>query len=174
MPNIKMARRSDTSEVVDTSKRHSRAQEKPQMASSVKNDEKEKAKAIVAQVLKEVLKRKGMSQLDFALRLKRNPSLISQWLNGKHNFTLDSLSDACEALGLSLSDFFQSKEEQDTAPVRQTKYVVASRAGSRFHKRVHFSTGVDSRHIKPLMKKRPSDLHYVLKVYNLVNDGHLK
>ena len=172
MPNTKMAMRSHASEVVNTSKRHSRAQGKPQMASSVKNDEKEKAKAAIAQLLKEILKRKGMSQLDFALRLKRNPSLISQWLNGKHNFTLDSLSDACEVLGLSLSEFFHPKEEENPAPVRQTMYVIATRAGSKFNKNATYSGGVDSRRIKPLMKKRPFDFHS--SVYDLVNDGDNK
>ena len=125
-------------------RKFSRVQAMPQMTSTVRNGAREKAKAIISKILKEELKRRDMSQLDFALRLNRNPSLISHWLNGKHNFTLDSLSDAFEVLGFSLSDFFQIKEDEESEekksviPIRKNRHAVASRAGSRFYKKTRY------------------------------------
>ncbi len=48
------------------------------------------------------MKSRGMSQKDFAESLGKRPSEISKWLSGKHNFTIDTISDIEKVLGIDL------------------------------------------------------------------------
>lgn len=48
------------------------------------------------------MKNRGMSQKDFAESLGKRPSEISKWLSGKHNFTIDTISDIEKVLGIDL------------------------------------------------------------------------
>jgi ribosome-binding protein aMBF1 (putative translation factor) len=56
------------------------------------------------------LKEKGWSKGQLAIALKKNPSIISRWLSGTHNFTSDTLSDIQKILGIQL--LVRSPEEQ--------------------------------------------------------------
>ena len=56
------------------------------------------------------LKAKGWSKGRLATELKKNPSIISRWLSGTHNFTSDTLSDIQKVLGIQL--LIRSHEEQ--------------------------------------------------------------
>jgi ribosome-binding protein aMBF1 (putative translation factor) len=51
------------------------------------------------------LKAKGWKSLDLANALKlKSPSLVSKWLSGTHNFTVDTLADIQRALNIRLLD----------------------------------------------------------------------
>lgn len=51
------------------------------------------------------LKAKGWKSLDLARELHlKSPSLVSKWLSGTHNFTMDTLVDIQRVLGISLLD----------------------------------------------------------------------
>ena len=67
-------------------------------------DEKEYArisrKMEIASFLYNTLKAKGISQKQFAERMGKKPSEISKWLSGTHNFTLETLSDIEQVLGI--------------------------------------------------------------------------
>lgn len=51
------------------------------------------------------LKAKGWKSLDLARELQlKSPSLVSKWLSGTHNFTIDTLADIQRVLGIRLLD----------------------------------------------------------------------
>ncbi len=60
-----------------------------------------KQMAIAAQIA-DALQAKGWSKSEFAIRMSQRPSVITRWLSGTHNFTIDTLSDIEDALGIQL------------------------------------------------------------------------
>ena len=52
----------------------------------------------IADRIDAVLKHKGMSQKDLALKMGKRESEISKWLTGRHNFTTNTLADISLAL----------------------------------------------------------------------------
>ena len=53
----------------------------------------------IATRIDEVLKRKGMTQREFAQRLGKRESEVSKWLSGRHNFTTNTIARISLALG---------------------------------------------------------------------------
>jgi transcriptional regulator with XRE-family HTH domain len=47
-----------------------------------------------------------------AKEIGKNPSEITKWLSGTHNFTIDVLSDITFTFGVKLNDLFTKAEEQ--------------------------------------------------------------
>ena len=64
---------------------------------------------LLAAQIDEAMQEKNVSQTELAKRLKKHHSVITQWLSGTQNFTIDTLSDIETALGISL---FQTIEPQ--------------------------------------------------------------
>jgi len=60
-----------------------------------------KQMAIAAQIA-DALETKGWGKREFATYMNQQPSVITRWLSGTHNFTLDTLSDIEEVLGVHL------------------------------------------------------------------------
>lgn len=56
----------------------------------------------IAGRISEILKQKNMSQADLARAVGKKPALVSRWLSGTHNFTLQTLSQIEAALGASI------------------------------------------------------------------------
>ena len=56
----------------------------------------------IADRLDAVLKEKGVTQHELAVRLHKRDSEVSKWLTGRHNFTLNTLSMIESALGAKL------------------------------------------------------------------------
>ena len=48
---------------------------------------------LVAQMLHDYLGLRNISQQSLASRMGKQPSEVSKWLSGDHNFTIDTLSD---------------------------------------------------------------------------------
>lgn len=57
---------------------------------------------LLAVKIDDAIKAKGWSNKRFAEEIGQQPSVISKWLSGTHNFTLDTLSDIEEKLGIEL------------------------------------------------------------------------
>lgn len=57
----------------------------------------------ISEEIAEVLKRKGMTQKEFAGMMDRVPSEVTKWLNGRHNFTTDLLAEISAVLGVEIS-----------------------------------------------------------------------
>jgi len=57
---------------------------------------------LLAAKIADAIKIKGWKNIDLANKMKKNPSEISKWLSGTHNFTIDTLSDIEMILGIQL------------------------------------------------------------------------
>lgn len=62
-----------------------------------------------AVVLENLMKQKGYSKGSLAVALKKKPSVITKWLSGTHNFTIETLADISFLMGVSLSVFFEEE-----------------------------------------------------------------
>jgi transcriptional regulator with XRE-family HTH domain len=62
-------------------------------------------KMSLAKKIYESILRKGMNQKDFAESLKKNPSEISKWLSGTHNFTIETIFEIERVLNINLIDW---------------------------------------------------------------------
>ncbi|MFP4022999.1 MAG: transcriptional regulator [Thiohalospira sp.] len=79
-------------------------------------------KMMLAARIDEVLKARGMKKGDLAKALDKNPSEISKWLSGTHNFTAETLWEIGDVLGINLINI----EEQRKEPVVYVASVMAS------------------------------------------------
>jgi transcriptional regulator with XRE-family HTH domain len=93
-----------------------------ELLSAIKPEEQEQIdyKMKLAAKIYEGLKAKGWKSLQLAdaLHLK-SPSLVSRWLSGTHNFTVDTLVDIQRVLGIRLIDV-ESLERPPTLNVAFT------------------------------------------------------
>ena len=63
---------------------------------------------LVAQMLHDYLGLRAISQQSLAGKMGKQPSEVSKWLSGDHNFTIDTLSDIGYYLDM---DFFVRRED---------------------------------------------------------------
>ena len=59
------------------------------------------------------MKALGMTQTQFAESMDKPISLISRWMSGTHNFTVDTLVDIQRVLGISLLDVGTAKSQAE-------------------------------------------------------------
>ena len=53
----------------------------------------------IADKIDAILKRKGMSQKEFAKKMNKTEAEVSRWLSGTHNLTLKTLAKITSVLG---------------------------------------------------------------------------
>lgn len=80
---------------------------------------------LVAQMLHDYLGLRGMSRQVLAGKMGKQPSEVSKWLSGDHNFTIDTLSDIGYYLDM---DFFARNE---TSMFRCIGEIETSRPGKK-------------------------------------------
>ncbi len=85
----------------------------------------------------QILEDKQMTQKDLAGKLGKQPSEISKWLNGEHNFTLRSLAKLQAELGEVLLEVPQSKPKVCVNKVKSFKLMIPAFAH-------HFSKPVEN------------------------------
>lgn len=61
--------------------------------------------------INQILNEKGINQRELAIKLDKQPSEISKWLSGDHNFTLRSISKLEAELGESLLEVPKKNEQ---------------------------------------------------------------
>lgn len=61
--------------------------------------------AAIAALIKDRLFHLGINRKEFASRMNIQPSTVTQWLSGKHNFTIDTLFKVEEVLGVQIFKF---------------------------------------------------------------------
>ncbi|MBS3776613.1 MAG: helix-turn-helix transcriptional regulator [Bacteroidales bacterium] len=83
---------------------------------------------MLATRIDEAKRAKGWKNKDLAEALEKKPSEISKYLSGTHNFTIDTLSDLEEVLGIQLINF---REESKAIVIQQNTVTVSSEAGTR-------------------------------------------
>lgn len=87
--------------------------------------------------ISEVLEEKEMTQKHLADKLGKQPSEISKWLNGEHNFTLRSLAKLQAELGEVLLEVPHSKPKVCVNEVKSFKLMIPAFAH-------HFSKPVEN------------------------------
>jgi len=83
------------------------------MADAVTPQEQEQTdyKMKLATKIYMAMKAIGMTQTQFAESMGKPISLISRWMSGTHNFTIDTLIDIQRVLGISLLDVGTAKSQ---------------------------------------------------------------
>lgn len=69
--------------------------------------------------LDDMIKARGWNKSEFAEKMNKQPSEITKWLSGGHNFTIDTLCEIAVALGVQFHDLFIENKIQ----VFETKIV---------------------------------------------------
>ena len=72
---------------------------------------------MLAVKIAEGIKRKGLSQKEFAEKMCKRPSEISKWLKGDHNFTTSTLFDIEDVLDIHIMDL--NEQEEYSKPIKQ-------------------------------------------------------
>lgn len=74
--------------------------------------------------INEILREKGITQKALAAKLEKQPSEISKWLNGNHNFTLRSIARLSAELGEPLLEVPRVKSTtfRVVKPIRQDSF----------------------------------------------------
>ena len=60
----------------------------------------------------DLIKEKGYNYSSFASKLNKQPSVISKWLSGTHNFTIDTLDEIAFHLGVATAFLMQPQPVQ--------------------------------------------------------------
>lgn len=78
---------------------------------SLAETRKNKDKMFLAVRIADLIKERNLSKSAFAVLMDQKPSVVSKWLSGTHNYTLETLSEIAFKLGLSLAELMQEKRE---------------------------------------------------------------
>lgn len=81
---------------------------------SLEEQERTNKRMLLAARIDDARKKKGWNRKEFAERMGQQPSVISKWLSGTHNFTTDTLFVLEEKLGVKL---LQVEAEKKTAEI---------------------------------------------------------
>ncbi len=65
-----------------------------------------RVKMQLAARLDDLITETGLNKSEFASRLGKNPSEITKWLSGTHNFTIDTLVEIAGALNITVQELF--------------------------------------------------------------------
>ena len=79
-----------------------------------KQTEKVKKRLMLAAKIEDGIKAKGWKKIDFAKAMNKQPSEISKWLSGTHNFTTDTLFEIEGILNINLISLTERNKEQVT------------------------------------------------------------
>ncbi len=77
-----------------------------------KEQKRTDSRMLLAAKIKDGMNTKGWRNKELAEAMEQNPSVITKWLSGTHNFTSDTLSDIEDVLGIKLLAIDEKKESQ--------------------------------------------------------------
>jgi transcriptional regulator with XRE-family HTH domain len=82
-----------------------------QMLDSVSpvDSKKVEDRLLLAARIADLIAERKMSKKQFAGLMDKEPSVISKWLGGTHNFTQDTLSEISFKLGITMVEFYREK-----------------------------------------------------------------
>lgn len=101
-------------------------------------DYKMKLAAKIYQAMKSL----GMTQTQFAEAMGKPVSLISRWMSGTHNFTVDTLVDIQRVLGISLLDVPTSKPQAEVNFKLHVSSTIPSWTSSELNQHIHDMEGM--------------------------------
>ena len=85
--------------------------------------EQTRTKMLIAARIGDRLKVLEWTNKDLAKEMSKQPSEVTKWLSGTHNFTVDTLVQISDVLGIKLSQLIDKHQVQT---VFKTKIVIAS------------------------------------------------
>lgn len=87
-----------------------------QLMSEITPQEKRqtRTKMGLAARISDLIRTQSMSKSEFAEKMSKNPSEISKWLSGTHNFTIDTLVEIATALNVEVGELFVSEQKPVT------------------------------------------------------------
>ena len=77
-------------------------------------------KMMLAARIYNTMKAKGIKNGQLAAILRRKPSEITKWLSGTHNFTIETLWEIGDVLGIKLINIEEQEEKQQQFELRAT------------------------------------------------------
>ncbi len=75
-----------------------------------------KVKMQLAARIEDLILSKGWSKKIFAEKLGKNPSEITKWLSGTHNFTLAVITEICVVLEVEFTELFEKEKVHYITP----------------------------------------------------------
>lgn len=72
--------------------------------------DKVKLRMLISVRIADAMRIKGWSKTDLAKELNQYESLVTRWLSGANNFTIDTLYEISKALGIEISSLFKMEE----------------------------------------------------------------
>lgn len=75
--------------------------------------EQTNVKMQLAANIEELIRSKGWSKTKFASEMNKSQPEISKWLSGAHNFTVDTLVQISQVLGVEIAALFAQKQVKD-------------------------------------------------------------
>lgn len=120
----------------------------------VKQTGRVRARMLLASKIDDELKARNWSKKRFADEMGKRPSVITKWLSGTHNFTVDTLVDIENKLGILLLDVTLEHKEivEEYIPILVSVSVSqdfseemlrSSSIGSSFHNSVYSDVSVN-------------------------------
>lgn len=93
--------------------------------------EKEKTRVSMelAARIAECMGESEISKSGLASKVAKQPSEVTKWLSGTHNFTISTLVEICAALGIKIDQLFRSKEPPIPELLSFTIYASRKRPG---------------------------------------------
>ena len=67
-------------------------------------DKKTIAKVVISKKILEGMMKQKIGRKELAIKMKKQPSVITKWLSGTHNFTIETLIDLEQILNIKLLD----------------------------------------------------------------------
>jgi transcriptional regulator with XRE-family HTH domain len=75
--------------------------------------EQTNVKMQLAANIEEIIRSKGWSKTKFASEMNKSQPEISKWLSGAHNFTVETLVQISQVLGVEIAALFAQKQVKD-------------------------------------------------------------
>jgi transcriptional regulator with XRE-family HTH domain len=92
--------------------------------------EQTSVKMQLAANIEDLIRSKGWSKTRFANELKKSQPEISKWLSGAHNFTIDTLIQISQVLGVEVAKLFDQNQVKevysDTFSTTSYQYITYS------------------------------------------------
>jgi predicted transcriptional regulator len=73
---------------------------------------KNKNRVEIACTIDDLIKERNYSYIDFAKKINKQPSEISKFVSGTHNFTIDILAEIAFGLNISINELFIEQKPQ--------------------------------------------------------------
>lgn len=88
--------------------------------------ERTENRMLVASKIFDTMQQKKISKKQLAEKTGQSPSVITKWLSGGHNFTLDTLTDIQRALGVRLLNLEEKLAQQvEMKPIHLSRAVLS-------------------------------------------------